>query len=161
MGDLEEDEGDLVAYTKKKLESKFPLLARGVNSWAAASFVDDALRADRPRGLTPRSKYYKGSGSNQSDVSAPIRVPLGTQNRRHNTDDGDHNSASREKTRNAQQAPPRYAETPPSPVQKGRSNSNINRAGKAIDTRGGIMANNLRSKAEPCGLLHPRLQPCG
>ena len=32
MGDLEEDEGDLVAYTKKKLESKFPLLARAVNS---------------------------------------------------------------------------------------------------------------------------------
>ena len=155
-GELEEDEGDLVAYTKKKLESKFPLLARAVNSWTAASFVDDTLRVDLPRGLTTRSKYYEGSGSNPSDVSAPIRVPFGTRNRRENTDDGGHNSASRKKTCIAQRAPP-HAETRPSPAQKGRSNSRINRAWKAIDTRRGSM--DLRSKAEPRSLLHPQLHP--
>lgn len=149
MGDLEEDEGDLVAYTKKKLESKFPLLARAINSWAANSFVDDTLRPDRPRGLTTRSKYYKGSGSNPSDVLAPIRVPLGTRNRPENTDEGGHNSASRKNTRNTQRAPHRHAQTLPSPAQRGRSNSKINRARKALDTRRGIMAHGLRSEGEP------------
>lgn len=155
MGDLEGEEGDLVAYTKK-LKSKFPLLARAVNSWAANSFLDDTLRAERPRGLTSRSKYYKGSVSYPTDALTTARAPLGKRTCRDNTDDRDHNSASRRKCAGSAQ---RRVQTPRSPAPKGRPTSKMNRTGNALETGRGALRRDLKREGKSRSLLHAGVQP--
>ena len=59
MGKMRQNHFRKLMQLRKSLEKRCVSLGRAVGHWSADNFVDDVLRRDRIRGLTPRSKYFE------------------------------------------------------------------------------------------------------